>query len=154
LEPTGAENRPGNGSRAQAVGPRKENTLSERKLPDPIRELYESRWQEAAEFHFRGVMLQQLFDGTAKNARLIRHTGESFFMAVRKAMRDSNRPFFARLTIRLLQKKGKRLSASSTGEDSRVWCPAWSRSLNSSWERSRRLPKPIRQRRNRALAHA
>jgi hypothetical protein len=129
--------------------------LREHILPDPIRELYESRWQEAAEFHSVWVMLQQLFDGTAKNARLIRHTGASFFMAVRKAMRDSIVLSVARLTDPPRTGRKENASLPALLEKTReCGAPALVVELELLMGEIKTLAEPIRDRRNRALAHA
>jgi hypothetical protein len=129
--------------------------LSERQLPEQIRELYESRWREAAELHSVWIMLQQLFDGSTSNARIFRHTGIAFFMMVRKAMRDSIILSVARLTDP--PTTGGRQNASLPALLDKIRdcdAPTLVERLDALMTEIHELATPIRARRNRELAHA
>jgi len=124
-------------------------------LPEEIRELFKSRWQEVVRLHVRWIMLRQLFDGSSENARILKHTGSFFFVTVRATFFDSIVLAIARLTDR--SRTGGRENASLAMLSERVRelrNDPLAESLDKILSEIETLAQPLRGLRNRVLAHS
>ncbi len=126
-----------------------------KQLPEELRPLFEAVWQEVVSAHALWLIFCQLYVDKPRQLLIMRETAPGFFSSIRSVIRNSVVLSISRLSD--ASKTGKMENASlRTLRDivARLDDSQLAQQLDTTLEQLTKASKPLRDRRNRALAHA